>query len=149
MMEQSESLAMTFLTAVQSGDMSPLRPHYAEDVIFDGTVPRWHFSIQGIEAVLEQLEEWYPSQGELSDVRVTSGDDRIVIEFERRWVRPVENDMHPELVCIRQVHILTTSGGQVIEHCGHCAGIWSSDDMAAIAADAPSVDRLEVAAIRG
>lgn len=147
-MDKGESLAMAFLNAVQSGDMRPLRRHYAEDVILDGTVPRWRFSIQGIEAVLEQLEEWFPSQGELSDVRTTAGDDRLVIEFERRWTRPVENDMHPELVCIRQIHVLTVSDGLIIEHCGQCAGIWSSADMARIAADAPSVDRLEVATAR-
>ncbi len=98
--------------------------------------------------MLDQLADWYPSQGELSDVRMTAAGDRLVVEFERRWVRPVENDMHPELVCIRQVHVLSTSDGQVIEHCGHCAGIWSTADMAQIAAEAPSGDRLEVAAVR-
>jgi hypothetical protein len=146
-MEDRESLAMTFLAAVQSGDMSGLRPYYAEDVVFDGTVPRWHFSIQGVDPVLEQLADWWPSRGELSDVRATTGEGRLVIEFERRWVQPVENGMHPELVCIRQVHILEMSGGHVVDHCAHCAGVWDSATMAQIAAEAPSVEHTEIAGI--
>ena len=53
-MEQSESLAMAYLTAVQSGDMGPLRRYYAEDVIFDGTVPRWHFSLHARKYLLQR-----------------------------------------------------------------------------------------------
>ncbi|MEZ4522957.1 MAG: nuclear transport factor 2 family protein [Thermomicrobiales bacterium] len=117
-----------FLDGLVSGEWQPMEPHYRDDVIFQGTVPRWYFAIEGRQNVIEQMGGWFPFSGELSDLQVMENGEGAVVEFERRWLRPSDSSAAGnETVGVRQAHIfLFDEEGRIREQHGHCAGIWDN-----------------------
>ena len=136
-MQTTGAAIIAFLDAVQSGEWRDMEVLYAPDAIFDGTVPEWHFTIQGAGTVIEELGRWFPATATLSDVRIEPTVHGAAIEFERRWNRAGEMDTPPEMVGVRQAHILKIVHGRIVEQRAHCSGIWDAATFATIEAEAP------------
>lgn len=138
-MSTSPAAVQAFVEGLRTGDWRDIGRHYAPDAVFDGTVPRWHFAFQGVDKVVEELGRWFPQPASLTYLNVVETVDGAVVEFERRWQRPLP-DSGCEGVGIRQMHVLRLDeNGRIVEQHGHCAGIWDDATFATIEAEAPKV----------
>jgi hypothetical protein len=138
-MNASPAAVQAFIEGLRTGDWQDVRQHYAPDAIFDGTVPRWHFALRGVDTVVEELGRWFPRAACLTHLNTVETIDGAVVEFERRWQRPLPEG-GSESVGIRQMHILhLDERGRIVEQHGHCAGIWDDATFATIEAEAPKI----------
>jgi SnoaL-like domain len=121
-----------FLEGVRTGEWGAMAPHYHPTAMFKGTVPRWYFTVQGRDDVVRQMGEWFPLTSDVSDLHVMTTGEGAVVEFERHWVRPAEDDSNDgEQVGVRQAHIFhLDEDGRIREQHGHCAGIWDAATFA-------------------
>ena len=114
------------LTAIESG--TPPGPGiFAEDVVFDATVPNWRFSAHGEEAVRAQLGGWYRDPAQFEELRRTPLPDGELVEFVLSWEEGgVPHAGH-------QAHILRIEGARIISHTVFCGGRWPAALLAEMA----------------
>lgn len=111
------------------GGLGPREGIYAEEAVFDATVPGWRFQQHGQAAVRRQLAGWYDHPGqfeELSRVPVPGGE---VVTFTLTWR---EDDGRR---WTHQAHVLEVQDGRIVRQQAWCGGRWSEQRMAEMAAD--------------
>ncbi len=138
-MEAATTAVDAFLARLESGDWRGMEEHYTPGAVFSATVPQWNFAVQGPARIAEELIKWYPNAATLRDVHVEPTSRGAVVEFERRWERFEAGDNTPEVVGVRQMHMLILDGDRIAEHHAHCAGRWDAQTFATIEAEAPKV----------
>lgn len=134
--------AAAYLRGLAAGDWDELRAHYAPEARVDVTVPEWHFSFRGIDAIIGWLREASASWQrpfEFSELRVFESDGFVAISSEARGGARGE-DGSVNGVGFRQSDILVLRGGKIIEHIIHCGGGWSDEVFARIEAEAPKAE---------
>lgn len=106
------------LAAMATGEWSPVGACITDDVVYDASVPGWHFAIQGADAVLAELRGRCPGH-----------DDHPAHEEASRNALVFEID----------------DAGRISELRLICCGDWDEETIARIDAEAPRLTR-EVAA---
>jgi len=129
------SLAAAVRDAYDAGSFGPLRHHYADDVIADVCVPAWRFQLRGRDALGDLLDrEEFGLRGQrLHALRSFPMVDGCVVEVAARFEHGGETRQW------RDVHILRTRGGEVVEHLAYCTGHWDAETIARQDAEAPMV----------
>jgi aminoglycoside phosphotransferase (APT) family kinase protein len=133
------SLGQRLRAAFEAGAFGPLGDLYAEDAVFDWSMPGRRAHAIGSEAVVAQLSEWWPSRGELTRWEEWAFPSGLTIEFERR----------ADGGLARQRHFIQTVDGRIVRHQAYCARphgatIEPLEDAAADAARAVGkIDRRE------
>jgi hypothetical protein len=91
---------------------------FSEDALLDATVPNWRFSVQGGEAVREELSHWYADPGQFKSMQRTAIPGGELLEFTLTWTeKGVDHTCH-------QAHILRLAGGRVSNDTAFCGGRW-------------------------
>ena len=131
-------LADRIVARLTALDVDGLAELYRPDALFDASVPRWRYQLQGRQAIREALAEGFAAV--LGSVRVTGQratrtDDGVVVELEVRFVE------HDEEGLWREIHLFRTDGTSITEHVTYCTGIWDAATIARQALEAPMVRR--------
>ena len=91
---------------------------FSEDAVLDATVPNWRFTVEGGEAVEEQLGGWYADPGQFLSIRRLPLPDGEMVEFTLSWVEAgVAHACH-------QGHLLTVKAGRIVSDTAWCGGRW-------------------------
>ena len=136
-MQTATTAVDVFVERVKSGDWQGMEAHYAPEAVFAATVPQWHFAFRGAGRIVEELEKWFPFTASLNDVHIEPTQRGAAIEFERRWQRPSAVEGQPEMVGVRQMHVLVLEDERIVTHHAHCVGVWDAETFAIIEAEAP------------
>ena len=125
-----------FLEAMRTADWDGLEDIYADDAVFDASVPNWHFQYEGGSKCVEQLADWFGIVPDVFQPIVTPTEDGAVVDFEMRRMcpgNPAENHA-PHVEGTRQAHIFRFRDGKITEQRVYCAGEWLEEE-------APKVSR--------
>jgi len=132
-----------FVEALRTAQWEGLEDAYADDAVFDASVPNWHFQYEGAAKCVEQLRDWFGIEPMLLEQRVTATEDGAVVDFELRRMcpgNPAENHP-PHVEGTRQAHIFRLRDGKIVEERVYCSGEWLEEDWKRIDAEAPKVAR--------
>lgn len=128
-----------FLEGLQTGDWSGMEDHLAEAVLYDASVPGWHYQYEGRDRIAAEYRgEWtgrHPWRlTELRVERCLSG--AVVVDFEARW-----GAAGSEEAC-RMANVFRFDPDErIAEHRLFCCGEWSPETVRSIDASAPRVRR--------
>lgn len=143
-MAELPAAVRTFLGAVETGDWSPVKDVLADDVVYDASVPAWHFALQGRDAVLAELAESWTGQHtwRTHEQRVTATSEGVLVEQELRGRCPGD-DSHPaHEEASRSALVFELAGdGRIGEVRLVCTGDWDEETIRRIEDEAPRVDR--------
>ena len=97
---------------------------FAEDVVFDATVPNWRYETTGRAAVTSELAQWYrhPTTVERRQERTIDGG--VAIELDLSW----EDGGVPHAA--HQLHLLSIEDGRITRDVAFCGGRWHADLIA-------------------
>lgn len=128
-----------FLSGLQTGDWTGIDGHLADDVLYDASVPAWHYQYEGRDRIAtEYRSEWtgrHPWRlAEVNVERCASG--TVVVDFEARW-----GEAGAEEAC-RMANIFRfDADGRIAEHRLYCCGEWDPETVRHVDASAPRVVR--------
>lgn len=128
-----------FLAGLETGDWSGIEHHLAEEVLYDASVPGWHYQYEGRERIaMEYRSEWtgrHPWRfKELHVERCRSG--AAVVDFEVRW-----GEAGSEEACRMANLFRFDESGCITEHRLYCCGEWEPETVRQVDASAPRVHR--------
>lgn len=109
-------------------------PHdvFGDDATLDATVPNWRFSVQGGDAVREELGHWYADPGQFLSLQRTPLPEGELVEFTLTWIEEgIEHTCH-------QAHILNVANDRVTTDTAFCGGRWPAALVAEMHASAVS-----------
>lgn len=132
-----------FLHAVQSGRWDGMADHLAPDVVYDASVPGWHYQYQGVDRVArEYQEEWTGKHPwRVVELHATRTPEGVVVDFEVRGRGPGGDDGPTAEEACRIANIFRLADGRIAEHRFYCCGEWDADTVQRIDAEAPRIDR--------
>jgi hypothetical protein len=131
------------LRAVETGDWAPVKDVLAADVLYDGSVPEWHFQMGGVDDVLAEISGFTEQHTwRFHERRVTGTENGVLVEMELRGQCPGGDDhpAHEEATRNAMVFALDDAG-LLSEIRLICSGEWGEDVIARIEAEAPRVLR--------
>lgn len=130
----------TLLTAVETGDWSPVKDVVTDDVVYEATVPGWHFSMGGTDEVLAELATWTEQHPwRVHDVRLTRTESGVLAEMELRGRCPGDGDHAPHEEATRNALVFELADDRITELRLTCAGDWDEETIARIESEAPRV----------
>lgn len=130
----------TVFAAIESGDWSPVKDVLAPGVVYEGTVPEWHFSMRGVDDVLAELGTWTDDHPwRIHERRVTRTDAGVLAECELRGRCPGHEGHPPHEEATRQAIVFELDGDAISEIRLTCSGQWGEDVINRIEAEAPKV----------
>ncbi len=131
------------LAAMESGDWTGVATGYADDVVFDGSVPAWRFQIAGREAVVAEVSGWTAQHAwRIVEQRVTPTSRGVLVELEVRGQCPGDADHEAHEEASRSANIFELdAAGLIVEQRLVCCGEWGEEEIARIEAEAPKVLR--------
>lgn len=97
---------------------------FAEDAVFDATVPNWRFQVHGAAGIAAQLAGWFAVPGVFEELEISELPGGSLIEFSLAW----EEDGVP--YACHQVHHLRIEGGRITRDTAFCGGRWSAELLA-------------------
>lgn len=129
-----------FLERIGTADWTGMEDHLDPDVLYDASVPDWHYQYQGARRVLQEYrEEWSGKyRWALVEQHAVVGHDAVMILIEMHGA-PIRAGEHPPVVC-RLSNLFRLDGGRIIEHRFTCCGEWGPDTVRQIAGHAPQVE---------
>jgi hypothetical protein len=123
-----------FLDGIETGRWDGFDGCVTPDVLFDGTVPGWHYQYEGAQRVVQEYaSEW--SGWHIITLLATPIPDGMLVEFEAR-----KKDV-PRQLGVRMANIFQLEDGRIAEHRFYCGGEWDEAILRRIEAEAPKVDR--------
>lgn len=132
-----------FLDGIWTGDWSGIEDHLTADVLYDASVPGWHYQYAGAERVAQEYREEWTGQHtwRVIERHVSPTPDGVVVDFEARGRCPGDenHDAHEE--AIRIANIFRLADGLIAEHRFYCCGEWDEETLQRIEAEAPKVSR--------
>jgi ketosteroid isomerase-like protein len=132
---ETTTITDRLVRAVHDADWDAITSMYAPDVLLDMNLPTWRFQVQGRDAARRYFAEQAARFVDLrtTQQRVHRGPDTVVVEEEMRF----EGEGGEHLW--RAVDLFRLDGETVAEHTQYCTGVWSPEDIARQAAEAPMV----------
>jgi hypothetical protein len=127
------------LHAVETGDWAPVKEVLAPGVVYEGSVPEWHFSLQGADEVLAELGG-FTSQHlwRFHERRTTRTERGALVECELRGRCPGDDDHPAHEEATRNALVFEVADdGRLTEIRLICSGEWGEDVIARIEAEAP------------
>ena len=130
----------TLLGAIETGDWAPVKDVLTADVVYEGSVPGWHFSMAGVDDVVAELSTWTEEHTwRYHERRVTRTDRGVLVECEMRGRCPGHEDHPPHEEASRNALVFELAGDAISEVRLICCGDWAEDVIARIEAEAPRV----------
>jgi hypothetical protein len=131
----------TLLDAMATGDWAPVKDVVTDDVVYEATVPGWHFSMAGTDDVVTELATWTGEHPwRLHDLRATRTESGVLLEMELRGQCPGHGAEHPpHEEATRNALVVDLAGERISELRLTCAGDWDAETIARIEAEAPRV----------
>lgn len=139
-MNELPAAVATLLGAIESGDWAPVKDVLATGVVYEGSVPGWHFSMGGVDDVLAELSTWTDEHPwRFHERRVTRTERGVLVECELRGRCPGHEDHPSHEEASRQAIVFELDGDAISEIRLTCTGDWGEDVIARIEAEAPRV----------
>jgi hypothetical protein len=131
----------TFLHAVETGDWAPVKDVLAPGVVYDASVPEWHFQRAGVDDVLAELATTTEQHTwRYHERRMTLTERGILVEMELRGRCPGDEGHPPHEEATRNAMVFELDPeGLVSEVRLVCCGDWDESVIARIEAEAPMV----------
>lgn len=126
-----------FLTGLQTGAWENIEDHLDPEVVYDASVPGWHYQYQGRDRIAaEYRSEWTGRHPwrllEVNVDRCASGD--VLVDFEARWGDPGDEE------ACRMANIFRfNAAGLIREHRLYCCGEWDPETVRRVDTAAPRV----------
>jgi len=129
-----------FLRRIESADWDGMEDHLTENVVYDASVPGWHYQYQGASRVVQEYrEEWSGKyRWTVVERHVVATEDAVVLDIEMHG-QPTRDGIAPA-VC-RLANVFRMDGDRIAEHRYYCCGEWDPETVRHIAEHAPKVDR--------
>lgn len=129
-----------FLERIGTGDWEGMEAHLDRDVLYDASVPGWHYQYQGADRVLQEYrEEWSGTyRWTVVERHTVAADDAVVLLIEMHGT-PSGPGEHPPVVC-RLSNLFRIGGGRITEHRYTCCGEWPPETVRHISDHAPTVE---------
>jgi hypothetical protein len=130
----------TFLERIGTADWAGMEEHLDNDVLYDASVPGWHYQYQGADRVMQEYrEEWSGKyRWTVAERHTVAADDAVVLLIEMHGA-PIRAGEHPPVVC-RLSNLFRLEGGRITEHRYTCCGEWEPETVRQIANHAPTVE---------
>lgn len=129
-----------FVHRIASADWEGMEDHLTADVLYDASVPGWHYQYQGAARVVrEYREEWNGKyRWQIVERHVVTGEGAVVLLIEMHGT-PIRPGEHPPVVC-RLSNLFRLDGERIAEHRYTCCGEWDPDTVRQIAEHAPKIE---------
>jgi hypothetical protein len=129
-----------FLERIATADWDGIEDHLTPDVLYDASVPGWHYQYQGAGRVAQEYrEEWSGKYRWAIVERHTVADDRSVVLLVEMHGTAIRSGEHPPVVC-RLSNLFRLREGRIGEHRYTCCGEWPPETVQHIAEHAPMVE---------
>jgi hypothetical protein len=129
-----------FVRRIQTADWDGMEEHLTADVLYDASVPGWHYQYEGAGRVVQEYrEEWngkYLWSVQVQHVVATR--DAVVLGIEIHG-QPIRDDGLPPALC-RLANLFRLEGDRIAEHRFYCCGEWDPETVRNIAEHAPKVE---------
>jgi hypothetical protein len=132
-----------FLEGIETGDWGGMEEHLAPDVLYDASVPGWHYQYQGAARVVREFQnEWTRKHTwRVVESHAAYTPDGVVLDFEARGCCPGDESHAAHEEAIRMANIFRLEGGRIAEHRFYCCGEWDEETIRRIEEEAPKVRR--------
>ena len=129
-----------FIERIGSADWDGMEEHLHGDVLYDASVPGWHYQYQGADRVMQEYrEEWSGKyRWTVVERHTVAAGDAVMLLIEMHGA-PARAGEHPPVVC-RLSNLFRLDGGRIIEHRYTCCGEWGPETVRQIADHAPKVE---------
>lgn len=129
-----------FLERIGTADWEGMDAHLEHDVLYDASVPDWHYQYQGVDRVLQEYrEEWSGKyRWTIVEQHTVAADDAVMLLIEMHG-EPIGVGEHPPVVC-RLSNLFRLDGGRIAEHRFTCCGEWGPETVRQIADHAPKLE---------
>lgn len=131
-----------FLHGLETGEWDGIEQHLQTDVLYDASVPSWHYQYAGAAQVArEYREEWTGKHPwRIVERHVAATPDGVVVDFEARGRCPGDESHPAHEEAVRIANIFRLIEGRIAEHRFYCCGEWDAQTLRRIEAEAPRVD---------
>ena len=128
------------LDGIETGNWDGFEEHVTPDVLYDGTVPGWHYQYEGAQRVVEEYRtDW--SGWRIITLRTSPTPNGMIVEFEARKHISSTGQHPPGQKGVRMANIFRLEEGRIAEHRFYCGGEWDEATLQRIEAEAPKVQR--------
>lgn len=129
-----------FLDRIASGDWTGMEDHLHPEVLYDASVPEWHYQYRGADRVVQEYREEWSGKYRWSVVEshAVRGVDAVALLIEMRGA-PLDGGALPPVVC-RLSNLFRLRSGRIAEHRYTCCGEWAPETVDHIAEHAPMVE---------
>lgn len=128
-----------FVQRIQTADWDGMEDHLTVDVLYDASVPGWHYQYAGASRVLQEYrEEWSGRyRWTIVEQHVVAADDAFVLAMEAQG-SPIRDGLGP--VVIRLANLFRLESDRIAEHRFFCCGEWDVETVRHIDEHAPKVE---------
>ena len=127
-----------FLRRIETADWGGMEAHLTPDVLYNASVPGWHYQYEGAARVLrEYQEEWSGKyRWNIVERHAVATGDTVVLDIEMHG-EPIRDGIVPA-VC-RLANIFRLEGARIAGHRYYCCGEWDPETVRHIAEHAPKI----------
>jgi len=132
-----------FLEGIQTANWDGIEDYYTPDVLYDASVPGWHYQYEGVDRMVQELrEEWTgKNPWRIIELHTMPTPDGVVVDIEIRGQRQSDAHSAPREVGCRIANIFQLEGDRIAEHRYYCCGEWDEETLRRVEAVAPKVRR--------
>lgn len=129
-----------FLDRIGTANWEGMEDHLDADVLYDASVPGWHYQYQGAARVVQEYQEEWTGKYRWTIVErhVVAADQAVALLIEVHGT-PIRTGEYPPAVC-RLSNLFRLNGDRIAEHRYTCCGEWDPDTVRHIAEHAPTVE---------
>lgn len=129
-----------FLERIATASWEGIDEHLTSDVLYDASVPDWHYQYEGaVRVAQEYREEWSGKyRWHIVEQHTVAEEGSVVLLIEMHGT-PIRPGEHPPVVC-RLSNLFRLRDGRIAEHRYTCCGEWSPETVRHIAEHAPMVE---------
>jgi hypothetical protein len=131
------------LRRIETADWTGVDAYLTPDVVYRASVPDWHFSMQGLDDVVAEINTaWTEHPWRFHEQRVTPLANGVLVESELRGRCAGDENHAPHEEASRNALVFELDDdGRVREIRLTCSGVWDESVIRRIEAEAPSIDR--------
>lgn len=132
-----------FLDGIQTGRWEAMEQYLADDILYDASVPGWHYQYEGAARIMrEYAEEWTGKHTwRIVEQHASPTSDGVVVDFEARGRCPGDDGHAAHEEAVRVANIFRLEGDRIAEHRCYCCGEWDEQTLRRIEAEAPMIER--------
>lgn len=134
-----------FLLGIRTGAWVGMEDCLTPDVVYDASVPGWHYQYQGVSRVLMEYGQQWTGQHAWTVIEqhIAPTPDGVVVDFELRGPCPGDEHHVAHEEAVRVANIFRLEDGRIAEHRFYSCGQWDEDTLRRIEAEAPKLERRE------